>query len=596
MKWTHIRGLITAGFIAAVLTSPVASPSRLEAAEARAARRVLVISSLGGRFEPFSTFTGTLREEVGRQLKEPVEFLEVPVEMARFAQPAEGQVFADYLTALSTGGRIHLVVTLGGPAAAFVVRYRDRLLQDAPLLLASIDERRVRDIPPAPNQVVVPVLLEPSATIRNILQLLPDTRVIAVVLGNSPLERLWRVPVEREFAEFAGRVSFRWLNDLSLPEMQRVVGSLPANSAVYYGALYVDAAGVPHEQDGLPAICASSRSPVFGMYEEQLGLGIVGGPLASIKREARRASSVAVAILRGTPLAQIEIPPREPLLNQYDDRELRRFRIPEGRLPPGSAVSFRPPSPFSPAMLAAFGVVVLQAILIGGLLAQRARRRRAENRIRELNRGLLTAQEEERRVIARDLHDDFSQRLARLSMDAAEVVEGRSEPKEMATEIRLELSRLSKDVRSLASQLHPSTLQDLGLVEALRIECDRVGRASALSVRVEMPESWPQMRREAMLCLFRVAQESLRNVLRHARAGVVDVRLEAVDGTAYLAVRDDGVGFEAGRKGNANGSRGLGLLSMRERIDLVGGRIAIRSEPGRGTAVEAWVPIGEAGE
>ena len=244
-------------------------------------------------------------------------------------------------------------------------------------------------------------------------------------------------------------------------------------------------------------------------------------------------------------------------------------------------------------MLAAFGVVVLQGLLIGGLLAQRARRRRAENRVRELNRGLLTAQEEERRVIARDLHDDFSQRLARLSLDAAEVAEGRSEPKETATEIRSELSRLSKDVRSLASQLHPSTLEDLGLVEALRIECDRVSRISTLAVRVETPESWPETRKEAMLCLFRVAQESLRNVLRHARARAVDVRLEAVDGTAHLAIRDDGVGFDAGR--NGNGSRGLGLLSMRERIDLVGGRIAIRSEPGRGTAVEAWVPIGDPG-
>ena len=107
--------------------------------------------------------------------------------------------------------------------------------------------------------------------------------------------------MEREFAEDAGRVSFRWLNDLSLPEMQRFVASLPPNSAVFYGALYVDAAGVPHEQDGLPAICASSRSPVFGMYEEELGVGIVGGPLLSIKREARRASSVAVEILAESP-------------------------------------------------------------------------------------------------------------------------------------------------------------------------------------------------------------------------------------------------------------------------------------------------------
>jgi len=578
--------------VCALLAQPLAPASRLEAAEEKPVRRVLLIPSLGGRFEPFSTFAAALRAEIGNRLKEPIEFLEVPIEMSRFAQPAEGAVFADYLAALSTGGDIDLVVALGGSAASFVVRYRDRLFPGVPLLLGSIDERRVRDIPPGPNQIVVPVRLEPAESIRSILRILPETKSVAVVIGNSPLERLWRVQLERDFAPFAGRVSFRWLNSLSLPEMLRTVASLPANSAVFYGALYVDAAGMPHEQDGLSAIGASSRSPVFGMYEEQLGLGIVGGPLLSITREAQRCAAVAAQILRGTPLSRVEVPPREPSHDAFDGRQLRRFGIPERRLPPGSAVLFRPPSPYTPQVLLALAVVLLQAFLIVALLAQRARRRRAESRVRDLNRGLLRAQEEERRSIARDLHDDFSQRLARLSIDAAEVAEGRGEPTAVATEMRSELSRLSKDVRSLASQLHPSTLDDLGLVEAVRIECDRVARLSGLEVSVATPESWPAMPREAVLCLFRVAQESLRNVQRHARAGAVEVRLEAANGSAYLRVRDDGEGFEAAR---TRTSPGLGLLSMRERIELAGGRIAIRGAPGRGTTVEAWVPMGEAG-
>lgn len=585
------RGLLRSlGAIVALAAGLLAAAVPVEAAEAKV-RRVLLITSFGGRFEPFSSFVADMRAEIVRQLPEPIEFLEAPLEMARFAQTGEQGPFADYLATLGTRSHTDLVVAIGSPAARFVARYHDRLFEGVPILITSIDERRIQEVISAPNEVVVALRFDFTETLSALLRVLPETERLAVVLGGSPLERLWRVQLEREFAPFASRLSFAWLNDLSLPEMQRAVASLPPRSAVLYGALYVDAAGVPHEDEGLQAICAASRAPVFGLYGNQLGRGIVGGALIPVGGEARRSAGVAVHILRGTPVNQVLVPPREPLRQEYDWRELDRWRIPEARLPAGSSVSFRPPSPYTPQVLAAFGVVVLQAGLIGALLAQRARRRRAENRVRDLNRGLLTAQEEERRTIARDLHDDFSQRLARLSIDAAEVAEGRSEPRKTATEMRSELSRLSKDVRTLASQLHPSTLDDLGLVEALRIECDRVSRVSGLPVRVEAPESLPPMPREAVLCLFRVAQESLRNVLRHARASAVDVRLEAGNGAAYLEVRDDGEGFEAGR---GRRGPGLGLLSMRERIDLAGGRLAVRSAPGRGTTVEAWVPLEEA--
>jgi len=590
VKSIRIRPTRTARFIAAVLlASAVASPLRLGAAEAKV-RRVLIITSFGGRFEPFYSFVAEMRAEVVRQLPEPIEFLEAPLEMARFAQTGEEGPFADYLATLGTRGRTDLIVAIGSPAARFVARHHDRLFEGVPVLVTAIDERRVQEVVSAPDEIVVALRFDLSGVVANIQRLLPETQRVAVVLGGSPLERLWRVQLEREFAPLAGRLSFVFLNDLALPEMKNAVASLPPKSAVLYGALYVDAAGVPHEDEGLPAICAASGAPVFGLYENQLGRGIVGGPLIPVIGEVRRSANVAVQLLRGTPVQRVVVPPREPLRQVYDWRQLERWRIPESRLPPGSAIRFRPPSPYSPQVLAAFGLVVLQAGLIGALLAQRARRRRAEERVRDLNRGLLTAQEDERRSIARDLHDDFSQRLARLSIDAAGVAEGREEPRKTATEMRSELSRLSKDVRSLASQLHPSTLDDLGLVEALRIECERVGRVSGLPVRVEAPESWPAMPREAVLCLFRVAQESLRNVLRHAHATVVDVRLEAENGAAYLEVRDDGKGFETGRN---RGGHGLGLLSMRERIDLVGGRLAIRSAPGQGTTVGAWVPVGE---
>ena len=183
-------------------------------------------------------------------------------------------------------------------------------------------------------------------------------------------------------------------------------------------------------------------------------------------------------------------------------------------------------------MLTGLAVVAVETLLIAALLAQRSRRRHAEERVRALNRRLITAQEDERKSIARELHDDLSQRLARLSIDAAQLERHSTSRDEAggAAEMRGELTKISEDVHRLAYQLHPSTLDDLGLTEALRIECDRLASLESLPVRLRAPESVPELSRDAALGLFRIAQEALRNAARHARASAVDLALEAGGG------------------------------------------------------------------
>ena len=263
------------------------------------------------------------------------------------------------------------------------------------------------------------------------------------------------------------------------------------------------------------------------------------------------------------------------------------------RLPPGSTVLFRPPSLWEANrrfFLGGLGLVALQSALIAGLLAQRLRRRRAESRVRALNHRLLTAHEEERKALARELHDDLSQRLARLSIDVSclEHLPATSEDVEAFSGIRAELTRLGRDVHGLAYQLHPSTLQDLGLKEAIRIECNRFAKAEAIPVRVYAGEAVPEPSGDGALCLFRITQEALRNVGRHARAREVDLSLGAEDGGVRLTVRDDGIGFDPtkDREGPS-----LGLAGMRERVELASGKIDVRSAPGQGTEITVWVPV-----
>jgi signal transduction histidine kinase len=220
--------------------------------------------------------------------------------------------------------------------------------------------------------------------------------------------------------------------------------------------------------------------------------------------------------------------------------------------------------------------------------------KRTEEQLRTLSRRLIRAQEAERALLARELHDDVTQRMAVLAIEL-----GRAEssaPHGVASEtlrtVREGLVRLSEDVHTLAYQLHPSVLDELGLAEALRTECERRGRHGGIDVMLHLDPSPASVGNDAALCLYRVAQEALNNVARHARAHTSSVVLRHVDDGLLLAIKDDGVGFDP----EENRARGrLGLVSMRERLRLVNGTLDVESAPGQGTVIVAWVP-GEGGQ
>ncbi len=225
-------------------------------------------------------------------------------------------------------------------------------------------------------------------------------------------------------------------------------------------------------------------------------------------------------------------------------------------------------------------------------------RQRAEEALRssrsslELLAGrLLTVQEEERRLLARELHDDLTQRLAVLAIELGRV-EGKqgSRCRECTAKlagIRGELAKLSEDIHAISRQLHPSILDDLGLVDALQSECSAISDREGITISCRIQDVPLSVPREAALCVYRIAQEGLRNVAKHARVKEAEVALRGEDGALVLTVRDAGVGFDVGE-----GSRTVGIASMAERARLVQGEFAIESRPGKGTVVRASIPLG----
>jgi signal transduction histidine kinase len=248
----------------------------------------------------------------------------------------------------------------------------------------------------------------------------------------------------------------------------------------------------------------------------------------------------------------------------------------------------------------AVSIFAIETVLIVALIAQRARRKRAEERLRlsaidlrQLTGRLLQAHETESRRIARELHDDFGQRLALLTVGMDLLRRSPPQPPEELDarihELIAQTKQLSSSVEGLSRQLHPAKLEQLGLVAAIRGVCDEVAHTHGLKVQFTEREVPATISPDTALCLYRVAQEGLRNAVKHARAPHVDVELSATAETLSLCIVDEGIGFDPTL---VRGHGGLGLMSMRERVLHLGGEITIDSQPSRGTRVLVSVPAG----
>jgi signal transduction histidine kinase len=491
------------------------------------------------------------------------------------------------------GKKINLVVSLGRIPLNFVIRHSNELWPGA-LKVTTAAEIRVLNGKLPPDIAGVFGTIDFGATLDLALQLAPNTRHVFYLGGVDPAEEIWHHLAEQDFKRFADRVDITYLNDLSFPEQLERLSRLPDYSVVFYQGLFRDAAGHTYMPERVcPLIVSASNSPVYGTGGTLVGCGIVGGVVVNTKGLAEETAKLARRVLERGTVAGFPIERMPPNRAVVDWRQLQRWRMSENRLPSGTIVRFRTPSAWEQYkwyVLAGLAAIVAQFALIIALVVEMRRRKTSDLAIKNLSGRLINAGEEERKRIARELHDDIGQRLSLLSIEldglGRDLPTNRGAEREALSHSLQQINELVTDVHNLSHQLHSSKLQMLGLPVALRDVCRQVGSQHEIEIELAADDIPSHLPEDLALCFYRVAQEALNNSVKHSAATRAEVRVAACDGTLKMTIKDDGTGFDP-----AVAARGLGLATMRERLRLVGGDLVVSSKLGEGTEVTAQAKL-----
>ena len=698
------------GILLWVLTGP-------SAAAQPSAKNVLVLSAGRGHLS-IDQMEASLRAHVPW----PVNFSDTDLENPRLDEESYRKILAEELRHGFAAQRPDLVVAVMDPSLQFAVENHDKIFPGVPIVFMSVSSPEAKKKMwrwPGVTGVASPVGIR--ETIDLALRLHPDTNAIAVITNVSWRENEYFAAVHDELLRYRDKVrEIDFVEPPSAGLIERVT-ALPPHTVVLFQLWPIEsdstAFGV---NDVLAAV--SQHLPTYCIFTGLcLNHGGIGGVYDDPKNDAVLAGQVAAQVLSGERPEIIPVVQNSDLQIQVDWRALQRWHIPESALPPGTVILYRPPTfweQYRHYLIVAIALSAVLALLIVGLLWQRARRQKAEAVTREAEerfrvmadstqslvwmcdpRGKITylnerriaftgpdikaaygnswaayvhpddvkgilerlsqalkdrqpfsmeyrlrrsdrvyrrmfdiasprmngdgsfagfigsaidvtdqklaqqalekvsgqlieAQEKERSRIARDLHDDICQRLALLSMEIEQANRNSNGPamtaKERLEAIRNHCSEIAADVQSLSHRLHSSKLDYLGIVAAIRGFCSEFSKQHEANIEFTDRNVPGNLPKDVSLCLFRVAQEALHNALKYSGVDEFSVEISGMADEVQLVVRDAGVGFDVEE---VRTNRGLGLVSMQERVHLVHGRFSVESQPGTGTRVRVVVPL-----
>jgi signal transduction histidine kinase len=603
------KSFIAAVLLALTLCVSAASPPK----------RVLVLHSFGPEFG--DSVAKPLRDELDRQLPGRVDLYESWLASARFASAGEDPHFASYIRSLFADRPLDLIVTFGAPAANFLERNRQSLFPKVPALLADVEERRVGTGGAAANTTSVSISVSFPEIVENIQRVLPGTSHLAIVIGNSPIERYWVDELQHSLRPFAAHLNVIWLNELSFDDLLKRVATLPPHTAIFYVLLSPEVAGIPADEDrAIAKLHAAANAPIFSYTDAYLGKGIVGGPLVSSEEVARATASVALRILGGEQASDIRTPPIPMSAPRFDVRELVRWNISEAHLPAGSAILFRKPTLWERyrwEITAATALMLLEASLIVSLLYERRRRRLAEvethRRIAELahmNRRATVG--ELSGAIAHELNQPLGAILR--NSEAAELILETPAPdirelKEIVRDIKHDDERAGEVIRRLRQLLAKAPLESQEIeLNAMLGEVFEFLSAQAAARRITLSTRMtPQAPRvdgdriqlqQVILNLVMNAMDAIGGDRSGERA-IIGRTLLAEGGFAEVSIEDSGPGIPTDKARQIfepffttkTSGMGMGLSIARTIVERHGGRIWAENKKAGGAVFRFTLPL-----
>jgi|RhiMetdeSRZDD1v2_1073273.scaffolds.fasta_scaffold57189_3 signal transduction histidine kinase len=535
---------------------------------------------------------------LNNRLSRPVDYYAEYIDATRIPTRQQERAFRDYLRTKYRNQRFNLVIAMQDVAWDFVRKYRSALFPRTPVVFSS----RNRNVPRPVNSTGVVSKINLRGTLDFALTLQPETKHVFVVTGASNRDKVYENLARAQLRGLESRVALTYLAGLPRTELEQRVATLPEKSIVYYLLFYQDRTGENQNPiDFLVRLTALANRPTYSWSDSTMDHGVVGGQLEDQSSLIEAVAETSARVLKGQRADTIPISTPDVTVAQVDWRQLQRWKISESRVPSGTSVLFRQDAPDGDdVQLAALWPVPLAVVLIAAMAVWTQRRRkthgdqhgspfgkiRLEDRLRDLGRRLLKAQEEERSRIALELHDDVSQQAVALAIDLQRINDSaQGSAQKIVRDAQKRVKSLLKSVHDLSHRLHPANLRLVGLLAALG-QLQRDLSRPGITITVASENVAAILPDDIALCLFRIAQEAMQNAIKHSGARSIQVQLKGGQDAIALRIIDDGVGFDV----EAAAGKGLGLISMLERAESVGGTLKVVSRKGAGTRLQVTVP------
>ena len=495
-----------------------------------------------------------------------------------------------------------VIVPVYFPAFTFLIANRTDLFEKCPIVFCAVPTGFAKSQSVQPQVTGVGMPLEVDGILDTLRAVNPEMKQLVLLSGMSAMDDWFRRMVMQNAKEKWSDIGQIDLQGAPVEHASRYLSGLDKKSSVLLLSVDVDRNGNRYTTgDYLEQIADDSPVPIFGCSDSVLGHGILGGELSSPSEQGAIAGGLVARILNGESADDIPEVLDRTTRKVFDAQVMERYGISQSRLPKGSQVVNRRPtiwSQYGKYLAVGLAALFAQSAIIVSLLVNRYRRIRAENDARALAGQILTAVEDERSYLARELHDDLSQRLAAVTIETGALVNRVEGGKGVEVDeftgalgkVKGQLIGICDDLHRMSHRMHPSVLDDFGLPDALRTECVELSARSGIPIDYIGPIDFEEIPKEMSLCLYRIAQEALWNAVKYSSSDRIHVQLTSDSEFVYMEIKDNGVGFDLNAK---SPKKGLGLASMRERVRLVGGTFKLQASPGAGVSIAVIVPVPE---